>query len=63
MEKYIDKPIDEFVTETFFKPMGLRTMRFHPREHFELTQIVPTEYDMAFRKQLIQRMCMIRVRP
>ena len=26
VEKYIDKPIDEFVTETFFKPMGLRTM-------------------------------------
>lgn len=54
VEKYIDKPIDEYVTETFFKPMGLRTMRFHPREHFELTQIVPTEYDMTFRKQLIQ---------
>ena len=54
VEKYINKPIDEYATETFFKPMGLRTMRFHPRKHFELTQIVPTEYDMTFRKQLIQ---------
>ena len=53
VEKHVGMPIDSFITKEFFEPMGLRNMRFHPRKHFELDRIVPTEYDMNFRKQLV----------
>lgn len=53
VEKYVKMPIDSFVTKEFYEPMGLRNMRFHPRKHFEMNRLVPTEYDMNFRKQLV----------
>ncbi|MCF8278086.1 MAG: serine hydrolase [Flavobacteriales bacterium] len=48
------KPLDEYATTNFYRPLGLTTMGFQPRERFELNRIVPTEYDMTFRKQLVQ---------
>ena len=48
------KPLEDFAFENFYKPLGLQTMGFLPRERIEMDRIVPTEYDMNFRKQLIQ---------
>jgi beta-N-acetylhexosaminidase len=47
------KAIDQFAFETFYNPMGLQTMSYMPRERHTLNEIVPTEYDMSFRKQLV----------
>lgn len=48
-----DEPLDEFTNYHFYRPLGLQTMGFKPKERFDLSRIVPTEYDMNFRKQLI----------
>ncbi len=43
----------EYLRKTFYGPLGLQTMCFNPSEHFQLSSIVPTEYDNYFRMQLI----------
>jgi CubicO group peptidase (beta-lactamase class C family) len=48
-----NKPFDEYVSETFFKPLGLSTMGFQPRKRIPLDRITPTEKDTIFRKQLV----------
>lgn len=47
------KPINEFVDENFYSPMGLETMGYLPLQRFKLDQIVPTEFDVLFRGQLV----------
>lgn len=54
VERLSGKSLDEYTVENFYKPLGLKTMGFLPRKRIELNRIVPTEYDMTFRKQLIQ---------
>ena len=49
-----NKPLENYVQEEFYQPMGLHTIGFLPRQRFEMDRIVPTEYDSVFRKQLIQ---------
>ncbi|MBI3501338.1 MAG: serine hydrolase [Bacteroidetes bacterium] len=46
-------PMDEYVQKNFYAPLGLSTMTYKPREKFSLSRIVPTEYDVKFRKQLV----------
>lgn len=46
-------PLDEYVAQSFYEPMGLLTLGYKPRENFPLSRIVPTEYETTFRKQLI----------
>ena len=38
----------------FYKPLGLSTMGFLPRERIQNGKIVPTEFDYYFRSQLLQ---------
>ncbi|MDR0437675.1 MAG: serine hydrolase [Bacteroidales bacterium] len=45
--------LDEYVTENFYKPLKLSHTTFHPTQQFPLSQIIPTEDDTVFRKQLI----------
>jgi beta-glucosidase-like glycosyl hydrolase/CubicO group peptidase (beta-lactamase class C family) len=54
VEQLSGKSLDIFMEEEFYKPMGLRTLTYHPRDKFPLTRIVPTEYDTTFRHQLVQ---------
>lgn len=54
IEKLSGKPLEEFTAEQFYKPLGLETMGFLPRKRIEIDRLVPTEYDMAFRKQLVK---------
>jgi beta-N-acetylhexosaminidase len=40
--------------DQLYKPMGLRSIRFNPLNYFASNQIVPTENDQAYRKQLLR---------
>ena len=53
IEKITGQPIEDYVKENFYTPLGLSTMAYKPRERFELEYIVPTENDTLFRSQLI----------
>jgi CubicO group peptidase (beta-lactamase class C family) len=52
-EKITGKPYDQYLYETFYKPLGIN-LRYNAREYFNLKNIVPTENDTKFRKQLIR---------
>lgn len=47
------KPLDEFMMKNVYQPMGLHTMGFNPLDRFSKEEIVPTEQDDIYRKQLI----------
>lgn len=47
-------PFEQYLDETFYKPMGLQTMAFNPRQRFDLQRLIPTEYDTTFRMQLLR---------
>lgn len=53
VEKQAGQPLDDYLLKTIYAPMGLQYMRYQPLNYFPLSQIVPTENDKAFRKQLI----------
>ena len=53
IEKQIGESQDQFLLKYIYKPMGLRFVRYKPLNFFDKAQIVPTEKDMAFRKQLL----------
>jgi beta-N-acetylhexosaminidase len=52
-EKITNQPFDQFLYKNFYKPLGLSSLTFKPRENFSLKNIVPTENDNVFRKQLV----------
>jgi len=42
-----------YLSETFYKPLGATTLVYQAEKHFPMARIVPTEYDSLFRKTLI----------
>ena len=42
-----------FAYQNWYDPMGLKSLRFNPREYFDLSEIIPTENDTLYRKQLL----------
>lgn len=54
IEHIAEEKIDSLVFNTFYKPMGIQKLTFNPLNRFSKNEIVPTEYDSVFRKQLIQ---------
>jgi CubicO group peptidase (beta-lactamase class C family) len=53
VEKVTGKSLDQYVDEQFYKPLGLNTLTYHPRDKFPLIRIMPTENDTLFRHQLV----------
>src|SRR6185437_8861021 len=53
VEKITGTSLDKYVDSAFYKPLGLATMTYKPREQYPLSQIIPTEQDTYFRHQLI----------
>jgi beta-N-acetylhexosaminidase len=53
LEKQVGKRQDLFLIENIYKPMGLRSTRYLPLNFFDKSFVVPTERDLAFRKQLL----------
>lgn len=45
---------DEYVYQNIYAPLGLQRMSYLPLQRFKAKQIVPTEDDQEFRKQIIQ---------
>ena len=48
------RPVEDYVQETFYQPLGLQTMTYRPFEKFPLDRIPPTEEDDYFRARRIQ---------
>jgi beta-N-acetylhexosaminidase len=53
VEKQTGKRNDVFVTDEIYKALGLKNIGYFPQTFASLGRIVPTENDLAFRKQLI----------
>lgn len=53
-EHITETPLDQYVQDNFYKPLGMQTAGFLPRNRFPRDQIVPTEQDTYFRKTLLQ---------
>lgn len=53
VESKTKESINVYNDETFYAPMGMHRTTFNPLDKFELSEIIPTEKDMVFRKQLI----------
>lgn len=53
VEHIINEPFDSYLYHEFYNPLGLFQMKFNPRKYFPLSEIIPTEYDRAFRHQLL----------
>jgi beta-glucosidase-like glycosyl hydrolase/CubicO group peptidase (beta-lactamase class C family) len=43
------KPLDQFITDEIYRPLGATTLGFNPTRRFPLSRITPTEYDSLFR--------------
>ncbi|MGY6520245.1 MAG: glycoside hydrolase family 3 N-terminal domain-containing protein [Mongoliitalea sp.] len=54
VESVTNQPLDAFLAQNFYEPLGLYTMSFNPTMKYPLEWIAPTEDDVAFRKRLIQ---------
>lgn len=52
-EQQFAMPLDEYLSKNIYQPMGLYSMGYKPRNRFDLNKIIPTEYDIRFRKQLV----------
>lgn len=47
-------PIQEYIQQEFYRPLGMQTAGYLPRLRFPKERIVPTEDDRTFRKTLLQ---------
>lgn len=54
VKKVSGLPLNEYVEQHFYRPLGLHTLTYVPRRHFPLGRIVPTERDNYFRKTVVQ---------
>lgn len=46
-------PLQNYTDEQFYRPLGMQTAGFNPRNRFNKNKIVPTEQDDIFRKTLL----------
>lgn len=54
IEKISGKPLDHLVEDVFYKPLGLCKFGYHPLQWTSRENIVPSERDSAFRRQVVQ---------
>jgi beta-N-acetylhexosaminidase len=53
VEKVTGKPINKYVMEQFYAPMGLRMIGYQPLQFIRPDLIAPTENDITFRHQVL----------
>lgn len=53
IEKHYNKNLDELTQNHFYESLGMNRTGYLPRDKFPLNQIVPTENDTLFRRQLV----------
>lgn len=54
VESVIGYPMEDFLAEQFYRPMGLARTGFHPLEFIHDGNIAPTENDRYFRRQQLK---------
>jgi beta-N-acetylhexosaminidase len=54
IERIVNQPLDAFLAQNFYEPLGLRTLTFNPAFKMPIENIAPTENDVAFRKRQVQ---------
>ena len=54
IERIINQPLNEFIDQNFYAPLGLNSLTFRPFEKMPLSRIAPTEKDLGFRGRQIQ---------
>ncbi len=54
VELITSQPIEDYTQENFYRSLGANTTGYNPLQRFESHQIVPTENDPIFRKQLLR---------
>ena len=54
VERIVNQPLDEFLAQNFYSPLGLKTLTFNPTRTIPVEQIAPTEDDVSFRKRQIR---------
>jgi beta-glucosidase-like glycosyl hydrolase/CubicO group peptidase (beta-lactamase class C family) len=54
VEQVTGRPLDEFVADSFYKPMHLYNTTFKPNDHIAINNIAPTEDEKQFRLQLLR---------
>lgn len=54
LEQLSQQPLEFYVQEQLYLPIGANRTGYLPLQRFEKTEIVPTENDQLFRKQLLQ---------
>ena len=53
-ERIVNQPLDLFLEQNFYDPLGIYSLTYHPLEKFGKDRIAPTERDRSFRKGLVQ---------
>ena len=53
-EELSGKPLDEYLWQEFYKPMGLERTAYLPLRYFEKKEIVPSAVDRFLRKTTLQ---------
>ncbi|MDR1973496.1 MAG: serine hydrolase [Bacteroidales bacterium] len=53
-ERITKTTLDEFATDSFYRPLGLKHFGYHPLQWADKSNIAPTENDTIYRKQLVQ---------
>jgi beta-N-acetylhexosaminidase len=54
IEKLAGAPLDVFMTDTFYGPLGLQSMGYLPLQRMPIGRIAPTEFDKVWRKQTVR---------
>lgn len=49
-EKFLNQPMEEFLHQNLYEPLGATTLGYLPRARFDANCIAPTEEDTLFRK-------------
>ncbi|GGF35213.1 glycoside hydrolase family 3 N-terminal domain-containing protein [Echinicola rosea] len=54
VERVLNQPMDEFLEQNFYQPLGLYTLTYQPLEELPAERIAPTENDLVFRHELVR---------
>ncbi len=52
-EKVLNQPLDEFLHQNLYEPLGAYTTGFNPLERFPEQRIAPTEIDKIYRRSIV----------
>ena len=53
VEQRTEMPYEDYLSQTFYRPLGAYTLGFNPSRYFPPERIIPTERDSFFRMQLL----------